>query len=128
MEAGIPRQGYELDDTTIPQEAFLERDAVSFTKGCFIGQELVCRIDTRGHVNRLLRGLVVDGDVEPAIGAEITAGEKVVGRVTTVARSPRSGIVALALVRREVEPETSVTVTIGAAAAAAIVRELPLND
>ena len=68
VEAGVPRQGHELDDSTIPQEAFLERDAVSFTKGCFLGQELVCRIDTRGHVNRLLRGLVVDGDREPVVG------------------------------------------------------------
>ena len=57
IEAGVPRQGFDIDETTIPQEAFLERDAVSFTKGCFLGQELVCRIDTRGHVNRLLRRL-----------------------------------------------------------------------
>ena len=52
IEAGVPRLGVDVDETTIPQEAFLERDAVSFTKGCFLGQELVCRIDTRGHVNR----------------------------------------------------------------------------
>ncbi len=57
MRAGVPRQGLDIDEKTIPQEAFLELDAVSFTKGCFLGQELVCRIDTRGHVNRLLRGL-----------------------------------------------------------------------
>ena len=60
VEAGVPRQGFDIDETTIPQEAFLERDAVSFTKGCFVGQELVCRIDTRGHVNRLLRRLRAD--------------------------------------------------------------------
>ncbi len=55
IEAGVPRLGVDIDERTIPQEAFLERDAVSFTKGCFLGQELVCRIDTRGHVNRYLR-------------------------------------------------------------------------
>ena len=55
-----PRQGFDIDETTIAQEAFLERDAVSFTKGCFLGQELVCRIDSRGHVNRLLRRLRAD--------------------------------------------------------------------
>src|SRR6476646_11531094 len=57
IERGIPRQPVDIDDKTIPQEAELEIDAVSFTKGCFLGQELVCRIDSRGHVNRLLRGL-----------------------------------------------------------------------
>jgi folate-binding protein YgfZ len=127
VEAGVPRQGHELDDSTIPQEAFLERDAVSFTKGCFLGQELVCRIDTRGHVNRLLRGVVIEGDREPVAGAEVQAGEKVVGRVTTVVRSPRFGIVALALLRREVEPGAELTVTIADAPVAAVARELPFT-
>ena len=62
IEVGVPRQGYDLDEKTIPQEAFLERDAVSFTKGCFLGQELVCRIDTRGRVNRYLRRLTSIAD------------------------------------------------------------------
>jgi folate-binding protein YgfZ len=126
VEAGIPRQGHELDETTIPQEAFLEVDAVSFTKGCFLGQELVCRIDTRGHVNRLMRGVVVDGDREPGVGAEISVGEKVVGRVTTAARSPRLGVVALGLLRREVEPPAALTVAIDGGTAAAHAQELPL--
>jgi tRNA-modifying protein YgfZ len=126
IEAGIPRQGYELDDSIIPQEAFLERDAVSFTKGCFLGQELVCRIDTRRHVNRQLRGLVVDGDDEPALGADVYAGEKAVGKVTSVARSPRLGVIALALLRREVEPPAAVSVAIGDARVRAEARELPL--
>jgi tRNA-modifying protein YgfZ len=125
VEAGIPRQGYELDDSTIPQEAFLERDAVSFTKGCFLGQELVCRIDTRGHVNRLLRGLVVEGEFEPEIGADVTVGEKVVGRVTSVARSPRLGIIALALLRREVEPPAALTVAFDGGTVGALAQELP---
>ena len=127
VEAGVPRQGHELDDSTIPQEAFLERDAVSFTKGCFLGQELVCRIDTRGHVNRLLRGVVIEGDREPVAGAEVRAGEKVVGRITTVVRSPRFGIAALALLRREVEPGAALTVTIDDGPVAAVARELPFT-
>jgi folate-binding protein YgfZ len=127
VEAGVPRQGHELDESTIPQEAFLERDAVSFTKGCFLGQELVCRIDTRGHVNRQLRGIVVEGDHAPAEGAEVFAGEKAVGRVTTMAHSPRLGIVGLAMLRREVEPGSAVTVTLADGRADATARELPLG-
>ncbi|HEV7686387.1 MAG TPA: folate-binding protein, partial [Acidimicrobiia bacterium] len=114
VRAGVPRQGLDIDERTIPQEAFLELEAVSFTKGCFLGQELVCRIDTRGHVNRLLRGLVMEGTAEPAVGAEITLREKVVGRVTTVARSPRLGVIALALLRREIEPPAELTVALAA--------------
>ena len=98
IEAGVPRQGVDIDERTIPQEAFLEQDAVSFTKGCFVGQELVCRIDTRGHVNRLLRRLRASGGL--VAGAPVTAGDgKTVGEITSSA-----GDVALAMVRREVEP------------------------
>jgi tRNA-modifying protein YgfZ len=102
IEAGVPRQGFDIDETTIAQEAFLERDAVSFTKGCFLGQELVCRIDTRGHVNRLLRRLHADAPI--ARGATLLAGGKEVGTVTSAA-----GTVGLAMVRRQVEPGTAVT-------------------
>jgi folate-binding protein YgfZ len=126
VEAGVPRQGHELDDSTIAQEAFLERDAVSFGKGCFLGQELVCRIDTRGHVNRLLRGLVIEGDRLPLVGAAVATQERTVGRVTTVARSSRLGVIALAMVRREVEPPAAVTVAFDDGVVAAEVRELPL--
>jgi tRNA-modifying protein YgfZ len=97
IEAGIPRQGFDIDETTIAQEAFLERDAVSFTKGCFLGQELVCRIDTRGHVNRLLRRLRADAPITR--GAAVVADGKEVGTVTSAV-----GSVALATVRRQVEP------------------------
>jgi len=104
IDHGIPMQPFDLDDTTIPQEAFLELDAVSFTKGCFIGQELVCRIDSRGHVNRFLRTIdVLDGDARPEVGAEIVVDDKVVGAVTSV--TPEGvAPVALGYVRREVEP------------------------
>jgi tRNA-modifying protein YgfZ len=108
IEAGVPRQGVDVDERTIPQEAFLERDTVSFTKGCFLGQELVCRIDTRGHVNKYLRRLRVDGAV-PEVGAAVAFDGKDVGVVTSVAPVD-DGSVALAMVRREVEPPATVVV------------------
>lgn len=127
IESGVPRQGHELDETTIAQEAFLERDAVSFSKGCFLGQELVCRIDTRGHVNRLMRGVLVEGDHVPVVGAEVANEERIVGRVTSVARSPRFGVIALAMMRREVEPPAPIVVVIDGVKTAAEARELPLS-
>jgi folate-binding protein YgfZ len=107
IEQGIPRQPDDLDETTIPQEAFLEQDAVSFTKGCFLGQELVCRIDSRGHVNRFLRRFSeIDGDW-PVVGAEVLFDGKVVGGLTSVAPEElRTG--ALGYVRREVDAPAAV--------------------
>jgi folate-binding protein YgfZ len=100
IDEGVPRMGFELDDSLIPQEAFLDRTAVSFTKGCFVGQELVCRIDTRGHVNRYLRHVrAADPSVVPARGAAIMRDGKQVGTITSSAPG-----IALALVRKEVEP------------------------
>ncbi len=100
ITAGVPRLGADLDDSVIPQEAFLERDAVSFTKGCFVGQELVCRIDSRGHVNRFLRHLVpADRATVLPVGAQISVGGTTVGAVTSSAPG-----IALGYVRREVEP------------------------
>ena len=108
VEAGVPRQGLDIDETTIAQEAFLERDAVSFTKGCFLGQELVCRIDSRGHVNRLLRRLRSDAALER--GAVVVADGKDVGAVTSCGRRTS----ALAMLRREVEPGSEVVVRVAA--------------
>ena len=114
IAAGVPRHGIDIDESTIPQEAFLERDAVSFTKGCFIGQELVCRIDARGHVNRFLRRLELAGPTAPGPGAAVHADGKVVGSVTSAAVVPGTArVVALAMVRREVEPPASVIVDDG---------------
>lgn len=107
IERGIPVQPFDIDDSTIPQEAFLEQDAVSFSKGCFLGQELVCRIDSRGHVNRFLRRFSdVDGGWPP-VGAEVVVDGKVVGSLTSVApvELPTG---ALGYVRREVEPPAAV--------------------
>ena len=122
IESGIPAQGVDVDDGTIPQEAFLERDAVSFTKGCFIGQELVCRIDARGHVNRFLRRLELPGGVVPPHGSDVHHGGKVVGVVTSAVADPgEDRVVALAMIRREVEPPATVTVHAAGAEVAATV-------
>jgi folate-binding protein YgfZ len=108
IERGVPRLGVDVDDRTIPQEAFLERDAVSFTKGCFIGQELVCRIDTRGHVNRYLRGVRIPGPATPPAGATVIVDGQERGTLTSVAVVPgEARAVGLAMVRREVEPPTA---------------------
>ena len=107
VEHGVLRFGRDIDESTIAQEAELETDAVSFTKGCFVGQELVCRIDARGHVNRFVRRLeFVDGERAAAVGSDVVADGKGVGKVTSSA--PLSPW-ALATVRREVEPGTTIT-------------------
>jgi hypothetical protein len=98
--------GTDIDERTIPQEAGLEVDAVSFSKGCFLGQELVCRIDTRGHVNRrlrLLRAREPDAILQSA--ADVTSDGRVVGTVTSAIDD-----VGLAMLRREVEPGAQVKV------------------
>lgn len=109
--AGVPLQGRDLDESTIPQEAGLEFDAVSFDKGCFLGQELVCRIDSRGRVNRFLRLLHTEGPA-PTVGAEILSDDDVVGSVTSVALTDpgdaESGAVALGYLHRRVEPPATV--------------------
>lgn len=99
IEACLPRQPADIDERTIAQEAFLDESAVSFTKGCFVGQELVCRIDSRGHVNRTLRRIRFAESVP--VGAEVEYEGKIVGTVTSSAVSPRSGPIALATLRRE---------------------------
>ena len=109
VATGRPRYGVDLDDGVIPQEAGLNARAVSFSKGCYVGQETVARLHWRGKPNRHLRGLRLPGP--PADGAALTsAAGKVVGSVASVVEHPELGWIALALVRREVEPGASVTV------------------
>ena len=102
VETGRPRYGVDLDDSVIPQEAGLNERAVSFTKGCYVGQETVARLYYRGKPNRHLRGLRLDGPAET--GAALVLGEREVGRLGSVVESPTLGWIALALVRREAEP------------------------
>jgi folate-binding protein YgfZ len=99
IERGRPRYGIDLDDTVIPQEAGLNQRAVSFTKGCYVGQETVARLYYRGKPNRQLRGLRLSGPAEP--GDELRFEGRVVGRITSAAMSPRFGPIALGFVRRE---------------------------
>jgi tRNA-modifying protein YgfZ len=111
VERGRPRYGVDLDDGVIPQEAGLNERAVSFTKGCYVGQETVARLHYRGKPNRHLRGLRLTGAA--TTGDPLTRAEKTVGRVGTVVTSPVHGPIALALVRREVAPGDVVRVGTG---------------
>ncbi len=107
IEAGRPEWGIDVDDTTLPQEANLdELHAISYTKGCYTGQEVVARIHFRGHVNRHLRGIAyqaTDGVPLPRGARLLDAEGKPVGDVRSAAVSPRLGGIALAMVRREIE-------------------------
>jgi folate-binding protein YgfZ len=123
IESGRPRFSIDVGTETIPQEAGLNERAVSFTKGCYVGQETVARLHYKGKPNRHLRGLKLAGPVER--GDEIRFGEKVVGEVGSTAVSPAYGPIALALVRREAEPGADVTV--GGSAIDGRVAELPFT-
>jgi tRNA-modifying protein YgfZ len=103
IEAGTPRFGREIDDRVLPAEAGLTERAVSFTKGCYPGQEPIARQHYRGKLNRRLRVLSVDGEVEPE--AEIRLGAKNVGRITSAAPG-----VALAYVRTEVPDDAELSI------------------
>ena len=109
IEAGRPEWGIDMNDSTIPQEAnFDALGAISYTKGCYTGQETVARVHFRGHVNRFLRRLHFVSAVIPPTNAELVDDSgNVVGDVRSVAMSPRHGGVALAMVRREVAPGTT---------------------
>jgi folate-binding protein YgfZ len=105
VEAGHPEWGIDMDDSTIPQEANLDQlGAISYTKGCYTGQEVVARVHFRGHVNRTLRGLRASGTAAPPSRASLfDATGKAVGDVRSSLTSPRLGGIALGMVRREVE-------------------------
>jgi folate-binding protein YgfZ len=129
IECGVPAMGAELTDATIPAEAgqWLIDASVSFTKGCYTGQELVARIDSRGgNVPRPVRGLLVDGD-PPRVGTEIELDGARVGVVTSAARSPGLGGVALAVVNRAVEIGREVVLVDGDARTGATIAQLPLR-
>jgi folate-binding protein YgfZ len=109
IESGRPEWGVDMDDSTLPQEAnFDELGAISYTKGCYIGQETVARVHFRGHVNRFLRRLRFVTRPAPPKGAELVDETgKVIGEIRSAALSPRYGGVALGMVRREVMPGTT---------------------
>jgi folate-binding protein YgfZ len=125
VQRGRPRYGIDLDDTVIPQEAGLNARAVSFSKGCYVGQETVARLHYRGKPNRHLRGLLLSGAADR--GAKLRMDERDVGTLTTVASSPKFGAIGLALVRREAPPGTTVSVS-GEGGVTAEVVELPFES
>jgi folate-binding protein YgfZ len=101
IEQGFPWFAQDISPANLPQEVGRDPLAVSFVKGCYLGQETVARIDALGHVNKLLVGLRFATPRVPAAGAELQAGDKAVGQVTSAAYSPRyASAVALAYVRR----------------------------
>jgi folate-binding protein YgfZ len=108
IEDGRPRFGAEIGPQTMPAEAGIVDAAVSFTKGCYIGQEPVARLHHRGKPNRGLRGLRLSAPAEP--GAELRLGDRDVGRIGSACVSPAHGPIALAVVRREAEPGSELTV------------------
>ena len=126
VEAGQPWYPQDVDDSVILPETRLE-SLVSYTKGCYIGQETVARVKYRGHVNRALSGLLVDGEGVPESGARVTAEGKDIGRVTSAVRSiALDRPIALGYVRREhFEPGSAVTVADAAGEQPARVVALP---
>ncbi|MDE0234319.1 MAG: hypothetical protein OXM62_04875 [bacterium] len=130
VESGEPEVGLDLDDRTIPQETGELADAaISFDKGCYLGQELAARIDSRGRVNRTLRGLEVRTNLLPPEGAEVRDGERKVGRITSVAESLElMAPVGLSLIRRGTDPGDEVRIRWQGGEAPARVRVLPLVD
>lgn len=130
IEAGRPRFGVDMDSETIPLEAGIEDRAISFSKGCYVGQEVIVRVTTRGQgrVARKLVGLVLDGSRIPDRGEAVFADDREIGRVTSATWSPRLGRpAALAYVHRDfTEPSTRVGVGAGSRAAAVVAR-LPLS-
>ncbi len=115
VESGRPRYGVDLDESVMPQEGGLNERAVSFDKGCYVGQETVARLHWRGKPNRGLRGVLLS---EPAAaGTALRLGERTVGTLTSPTQSPRFGPIGLALLRRQAEPGAEVTVGEGPATA-----------
>ncbi len=109
VEAGRPRFGAEMSTATMPAEAGIDERAVSFTKGCYIGQETVARLHYKGRPNRHLRGLRLSA-AGAGHGDPVLLGERELGSVGTAVLSPANGPIALAILRREAEPGSSVTV------------------
>jgi folate-binding protein YgfZ len=126
LEAGLPQYGVDVDDSVILPETRWEA-LVSYTKGCYIGQETVARVKYRGHINRGLSGLVLEGDSVPSPGDLVLAGDREVGRITSAVRSIALGKpIALGYVRREhFEPGAAVSVKVGDRLVGAQVAALP---
>jgi len=129
LEAGLPAFGVDFTEESFAQEIGRDASAISFTKGCYIGQETVARIDAYGHVNRLLRGLILNSSEPVEKGIPIHLADKEVGKLGTCAMSPlaRKPIGMAVLRSPVVKPGTIVTIGSGAVAIEATVVELPFS-
>jgi len=128
VEAGVPWPGIDTDDATLIMETG-RQGAISFTKGCYLGQEVVERVAARGHVNRQISGLVLDGDQLPPAGGRVLADAREVGYVTSAVRSEAlRAVIALAMIQiKHVPPGERVSVEMGGATTAATVSALPFS-
>ena len=128
VEAGVPWPGVDMDESVLIMETGRQA-AISFTKGCYLGQEVVERIAARGHVNRHLTGVRLDGDTPPPAGAKLLADGQEVGYVTSAVRSEGLGrVIALAMVhRKHATPGDRLTVDGDGGGVAATVAALPFT-
>ncbi len=125
MESGTPWYGLEIDDTNLPQEIRRDDTAISFTKGCYLGQETVAKIDAIGHVNKFLVGLKLVGIQRPPNGEPLFVGPDKVGDIKTSAFSPKlTSWLALAYIKSQLAEEGT-TVSVGSQEA--IIVKLPLE-
>lgn len=128
IRSGVPRMGYELDERTIAAEAGIVDRSASFTKGCYVGQELVARIDSRGNnTPRRLYGLRLADSAVPAPGAAVVAAGAPVGHITSAACSPGLGGIALAYLKRGTPVPGEVEVEIDGGVLPARAVELPMG-
>lgn len=124
IEAGLPRYGHEITTAVMPAETGIVATAVSFEKGCYIGQEPVARLHYRGRPNRMLRRLILDRPV--AEGATLSLGDRELGVLTSSCVSPARGPLGLAVVRKEAEPGS--TIDVGDGAAEAVVEAVEASE
>ncbi|HWY29974.1 MAG TPA: aminomethyltransferase family protein [Candidatus Acidoferrum sp.] len=130
IESGMPRFGADMDDTNLPLECGIESRAIAYDKGCYIGQEVINRIHSIGHVNRELLGMHLVGDLAalPQKGDRLFHAGKEVGHVTSAVTSPRFGNIALGYVRRESgQTGTELVLKTAAGESRARVGELPFR-
>ncbi len=125
VEAGRPLYGLDFGSDNFPQETGLEGQAVSYEKGCYLGQEVVARIHYRGGVNRHLRGLIFDRDAADPVGRAVLAGGREAGTVTSAATLTDGARIGLAILHQRAEPGTEVEVTGGGTAR---VVDLPFQE
>jgi folate-binding protein YgfZ len=127
IEWGIPAYGVDIDESNLAHETGLEDEAISYDKGCYLGQEVVARVHFRGHVNRRLRGLRFHGEGGPRSSA-LYQGDKEVGTITSAVDSPDFGVIGLGYVRREIEPATELRWGDDGGSGAVTVEALPFRS